>query len=157
MGSLDLIVSVTGKGNMKLFSLPKPVVPNALEYDPVHTEKLNTSLWERLKKLQTVILSYRIQRNYPVKPMQFSYFDLNLGKYKTISATEVMVTVLDGPTLTDATASNEENSKDKISSKEQFKYQVENEFSSSLKMISWSKLFYGLLFLPFFVACHCIA
>jgi hypothetical protein len=51
--------------------------------------------------------------------MQFSYFDLNLGKYKTISATEVMV--LDGPTLTDATASNEENSKDKISSKEQFK------------------------------------
>jgi hypothetical protein len=40
--------------------------------------------------------------------MQFSYFDLNLGKYKTISATEVMVTVLDGPTLTDATASNEE-------------------------------------------------
>jgi hypothetical protein len=28
---------------MKLFSLPKPVVPNALEmYDPVHTEKLNT-------------------------------------------------------------------------------------------------------------------
>jgi hypothetical protein len=28
-----------------------------------------------------------------------------------------MVTVLDGPTLTDATASNEENSKDKISSK----------------------------------------
>jgi hypothetical protein len=46
--------------------------------------------------------------------MQFSYFDLNLGKYKTISATEVMVTVLDGPTLTDATASNEENSKDKF-------------------------------------------
>jgi hypothetical protein len=64
-------------------------------------------------------LYYRtaVQGNYPVKPMQFSYFDLNLGKYKTISATEVMVTVLDGPTLTDATASNEENSKDKISSK----------------------------------------
>jgi hypothetical protein len=38
---------------MKLFSLPKPVVPNALEmYDPVHTEKLNTSLWERLEKRQ---------------------------------------------------------------------------------------------------------
>jgi hypothetical protein len=78
---------------MKLFSLPKPVVPNALEmYDPVHTEKLNTHCRERLEKLQTVI--YRTaQRNYPVKPMQFSYFDLNLGKYKTISATEVMVTV----------------------------------------------------------------
>jgi hypothetical protein len=63
--------------------------------------------------------------------MQFSYFDLNLGKYKTISATEVMVTVLDGPTLTDATASNEENSKDKISSKEQFKSIKLKKFSSS--------------------------
>jgi hypothetical protein len=60
MESLDLIVSVTGKGNMKLFSLPKPVVPNALEmYDPVHTEKLNTSLSGTSGKLQTVILSYR--------------------------------------------------------------------------------------------------
>jgi hypothetical protein len=39
MGKADLIVSVTGKGNMKLFILQKPVVPNALEmYDPVHTE-----------------------------------------------------------------------------------------------------------------------
>jgi hypothetical protein len=45
---------------MKLFSLPKPVVPNALEmYDPVHTEKLNTSLSGTSGKLQTVILSYR--------------------------------------------------------------------------------------------------
>jgi hypothetical protein len=45
----------------------------------------------------TIVPQYK--GNYPVKPMQFSYFDLNLGKYKTISATEVMVTVLDGPTL----------------------------------------------------------
>ena len=43
--SLDLVVSVTGKGNMKLFNLPKPVVPNALEmYDPVHNEQVNTGL-----------------------------------------------------------------------------------------------------------------
>jgi hypothetical protein len=71
---------------MKLFSLPKPVVPNALEmYDPVHTEKLNTSLRERLENCRQ--LYYRTAHtNYPVKPMQFSYFDLNLGKYKTISA-----------------------------------------------------------------------
>jgi hypothetical protein len=81
---------------MKLFSLPKPVVPNALEmYDPVHTEKLNTSLSGTSGKIAdsyTIVPQYK--GNYPVKPMQFSYFDLNLGKYKTISATEVMVTVL---------------------------------------------------------------
>jgi hypothetical protein len=51
--SLDLIVSVTGKGNMKLFNLPKPVVPNALKmYDPVRNERVNTSLGmsERYRK-----------------------------------------------------------------------------------------------------------
>jgi hypothetical protein len=62
-----------------------------------------------------------------------------------------MVTVLDGPTLTDATASNEENSKDKISSKEQFK---SIKLKTNLVAVAkddflGSKLFYGLLFLPF--------
>jgi hypothetical protein len=90
--------------------------------------------------------------------MQFSYFDLNLGKYKTISATEVMVTVLDGPTLTDATASNEE-SKDKISSKEQFKsIKLKTNLVAVAKMISLGLNCSMDLFLPFFtVACHCIA
>jgi hypothetical protein len=40
--SLDLVVK---KGNLKLFSLPKPVVPNALEmYEAVHSEQVNTPL-----------------------------------------------------------------------------------------------------------------
>ena len=41
--SLDLEVSVSGKGNLKLFTLPKPVVPSALEmYEPAHTENVQT-------------------------------------------------------------------------------------------------------------------
>jgi hypothetical protein len=151
--SLELTVSVTGKGNMKLFSLPKPVVPNALEmYDAVHTEKLNTSLAGTSGKIAdnyTIVPQYK--GNYPVKPMQFSYFDLSLGKYKTISVPEIMVTVLDGPTLTDETASNGENSKDKISSKEQFKFiKLKTKLVEVAKDdFLGSKLFYGLLFIPF--------
>jgi hypothetical protein len=48
-----------------------------------------------------------------------------------------MVTVLDGPTYSNATATMKENSKDKISSKEQFKFYQFEKFSSSLKMIFW--------------------
>jgi hypothetical protein len=45
-----------------------------------------------------------------------------------------MVTVLDGPTYSDATATMKENSKDKISSKEQFKfYQFENDLVAVAK------------------------
>ncbi|MFB0910669.1 MAG: BatD family protein [Flavobacterium sp.] len=151
--SLELTVSVIGKGNMKLFSLPKPVVPNALEmYDAVHTEKLNTSLAGTSGKIAdnyTIVPQYK--GNYPVKPMQFSYFDLSLGKYKTISVPEIMVTVLDGPTLTDETASNGENSKDKISSTEQFKFiKLKTKLVEVAKDdFLGSKLFYGLLFIPF--------
>jgi hypothetical protein len=151
--SLDLIVSVIGKGNMKLFSLPKPVVPKALEmYDAVHSENVSTSLAGTSGKIAdsyTIIPQYK--GNYPVKPMQFSYFDLGSGKYKTISSPEIMITILDGPTETRANASNSGNGKNKISATEQFKF---IKLKTSLVAVAkddffGSKLFYGLLFFPF--------
>jgi hypothetical protein len=151
--SLDLLVSVTGKGNMKLFSLPKPVVPNALEmYDAVHTEKLNTTLAGTSGKISdsyTIIPQYK--GNYPVKPMQFSYFDLGSGKYKTIIAPEIMVTVLDGPNAAVANVSNSENGKNKIIGTEQFKFikLKTNLVAVTTEDFFGSQLFYGLLFLPF--------
>jgi hypothetical protein len=152
--SLDLIVSVTGKGNMKLFSLPKPVVPNALEmYDPVHNEQVTTSLAGMLGKVSdnyTIVPQYK--GNYPVKPMQFSYFDLVSKTYKTISSAEVMINVLEGPTDTrTAKTESAKNDKNVVASLEQFKYiklktslipKAENDFFGS-------NLFYGLLFMPF--------
>jgi len=151
--SMDLIVSVSGKGNMKLFTLPKPVVPNALEmYDAVHTENVNTSLSGTSGKISdsyTIIPQYK--GNYPVKPMQFSYFDLGSGKYKTISSAEIMITILDGPTANDATAANSESGKNKISATEQFKYikLKTNLVASKKDDFFGSQLFYGLLFFPF--------
>ena len=43
--SLTLTVKAEGTGNLKLFSLPKPKVPNALEmFDPEHIENITTPL-----------------------------------------------------------------------------------------------------------------
>jgi hypothetical protein len=151
--SLDLLVSVTGKGNMKLFSLPKPVVPNALEmYDAVHSEKVTTTLAGTAGKIAdsyTIIPQYK--GNYPVKPMQFSYFDLGSGKYKTISSKEIMITILDGPTAADATIANVENGKNKIVGTEQFKFiKLKTKLVSATKDDFFgSQLFYGLLLFPF--------
>ena len=151
--SLDLLVSVTGKGNMKLFSLPKPVVPNALEmYDAVHSENVTTTLAGTSGKIAdsyTIIPQYK--GNYPVKPMQFSYFDLGSGKYKTISSKEIMITILDGPTAADATIANVENGKNKIVGTEQFKFiKLKTKLVSATKDDFFgSQLFYGLLLFPF--------
>ncbi|PRZ26348.1 BatD family protein [Flavobacterium granuli] len=152
--SLDLVVSVSGKGNMKLFNLPKPVVPNALEmYDAVHNEQVNTSLAGMSGKISdsyTIIPQYK--GNYPIKPMQFSYFDLGSGTYKTLSSAEIMINVLDGPTDTRAVASANPD-KNKITSNEQFKFiklktdlvpVAENDFFGS-------NLYLGLLFAPFLI------
>ena len=43
--SLQARVEVTGKGNLKLFELPKLTLPNSLEvYEPEHNESIKTNL-----------------------------------------------------------------------------------------------------------------
>ena len=154
--SLDLVVSVTGNGNMKLFNLPKPVVPNALEmYDAVHGEQVNTALSGMSGKISD---SYTIipqsKGNYPIKPMQFSYFDLGSGTYKTISSQEIMINVLEGPTASVQTAATTPGIvKNIISSSEQFNYikLKSNLVSMNEEDFLGSNTFYGLLFLPFLI------
>lgn len=150
--SLNLVVSVTGKGNMKLFSLPKPIVPNALElYDAVHNEKVDTPLSGMVGKVSdsyTIIPQYK--GNYPIKPLRFSYFDLGSGKYKTLSSPEIMINVLDGPTVAVASNSSDKN---RISNVEQFKY---IKLKTKLLTIDkedffGSNLYLGLMLLPFLI------
>lgn len=154
--SLDLIVSVSGSGNMKLFNLPKPIVPNSLEmYDPVHDEKVNTSLSGMSGKISdkyTIIPQFK--GNYPIKPLQFNYFDLGSGKYKTITSQEIVVNVLDGPAADDQAAVPTSGiQKQAIASNEQFKFikRRSNLVSMDEKDFLGSDSFYGLLFLPFLV------
>ena len=149
--SLDLVVSVTGKGNLKLFSLPKPVVPNALEmYDAVHSEDISTPLSGMAGESSdsyTIIPQYR--GNYPVKPMQFSYFDLSSGTYKTLRSPQIMINVLDGPTPADSTATD--GNKNKITTIEEFKT-IKSKTNLAVinkKDFFGSNLFIVLLLLPF--------
>ncbi|MFY0481597.1 BatD family protein [Flavobacterium sp. PLA-1-15] len=157
--SLDLNVIVAGTGNLKLFDLPKPVVPTALEmYDPVHTESVNTPLsgmTGNIADKYTIIPQYK--GNYPIKPMSFSYFDLGTGTYKTITSPEIMIKVLDGPENdTPAVASADSTSgvaKRTISASAQFQFikLKTNLVSSKKDDFFGSNLFYGLLFAPLFI------
>lgn len=150
--SLDLTVAVSGKGNLKLFSLPKPVVPSTLEmYDPEHNEKVNTSLagiQGSVTDKYTIVPQFK--GNYPIKAMSFSYFDLKTNSYKTITSPEIMVKVLDGPTAATAVASTDGEAA-KAGSEDQFRF---IQLKTALKPIEkqsffGSKLFYTLLLLPF--------
>ena len=154
--SLDLVVSVAGSGNMKLFNLPKPVVPNSLEmYDPVHNEKVNTTLAGMSGKISdSYAIIPQFKGNYPIKPIKFSYFDLATRTYKTITSPEIIINVLDGPSANAPVATTTPGvTKNAISSTEQFKYIKRNGNLVSMKKDDFlgSNLFYGLLFLPFLI------
>lgn len=150
--SLDLIVSAQGTGNMKLFTLPKPVVPNALEmYDPVHDESVSTSLSGmsgRISDKYTIVPQYK--GKYAIKPMQFSYFDLSTGSYKTITSKEIMIDVLDGPTLAEENPSTAAKS---IAPQDQFTHIKTRTVLTGIAKNDFygSNLYLGLLFAPFII------
>ncbi|MBN9284614.1 MULTISPECIES: BatD family protein [unclassified Flavobacterium] len=154
--SLDLVVSVSGKGNLKLFNLPKPVVPSALEmYDPEHKEKVNTPLsgmQGEITDTYTIIPQYK--GNYQIKPMVFSYFDWSANAYKTITSKEIMVNVLDGPMPTSgdpqvASAEGKQN----VVANDQFQFikLKTNLTAVAQKDFLGSGFFYSLLLAPFLI------
>ena len=152
--SLDLKVAVSGTGNLKLFTLPKPVVPSSIElYDPVHNEKIQTPLSGmngQISDLYTIIPQFK--GNYPIKPMSFSYFDLGSGRYKTITSPEIMINVLDGPSASEnAVVANSGVSKMRVSAVEQFHFIKLKTNLSDIKEEDFfgSTLFDSLMILPF--------
>ncbi len=96
--SLQLSVTASGRGNLKLFSLPKPVVPESMEmYDPEHRENFDT----RITGMEgNVTDAYTIvpqeKDSFIIKPVSFSYFDPSTGTYKTITSKETAITVTEG-------------------------------------------------------------
>ncbi|MEM0541580.1 BatD family protein [Flavobacterium sp. j3] len=152
--SLDLNVSVTGTGNLKLFTLPKPVLPAALEmYDPVHDENVSTPLTGMTGKISdkyTIIPQYK--GNYQIKPLRFTYFDLSSNSYKTITSQPITINVMDGPSVASSEkATSNAVSKNKVEVTKTFAY---NKQKTTLQPIEkedfiGSGLFYSLVFLPF--------
>ena len=155
--SLDLKVVASGTGNLKLFTLPKPIVPSSVEmYDAVHNEQVQTPLTGmngQISDSYTIIPQFK--GKYPIKPMSFSYFDLGSGKYKTITSPEIMINVLDGPSSADNTVAttNSSVSKMKVTAGEQFKFiKLKTSLSSITKNdFLGSTLFYILMLVPFII------
>src|SRR5690606_21513996 len=151
--TIELDVTVTGKGNLELFSLPKPVVPSALEmYDPISKKQITVSLSGMSGKVSekyTIIPQY--QGKYIIKPMSFSYFDLSSNSYKTLTSNEIMIDMIDGPVSSDAEiAESITMEKSEIEPQSSFRF---IELKTSLQPIVkrdflYSKSFYIWLLLP---------
>ncbi len=152
--SLEMRVVVSGKGNLKLFTLPKPVVPPALEmYEPVHKESVSTPLSGMTGSItDSYTIIPQFQGKYPIKPLSFSYFDPTTRRYHTITSQEIMLNVLDGPSQAGAVANGDGGgSKAKIASNAQFKFIEQKTSFIPVRKRDFlgSGLFYSLVALPF--------
>lgn len=154
--SLQAKIEVSGKGNLKLFELPKLTVPSSLEvYEPEHSENVNTVLTGmqgNISDTYTIVPQYK--GKYPVPTISFSYFDLKTESYKRITSDEIIIDVLEGPT---AAVNSNENSA--ISSSKQTVTPNSNTFAFIKTTSNWSDIssqpffkssaFWSMLLLPF--------
>lgn len=158
--STQLKVVVSGKGNLKLFEIPKVSTPKELEvYTPEHKENLRISvsgtkgLRGEIFDAYTVVPQYK--GKYKIPPVSFSYFNPKDKKYHSIISDNVFVNVTEGKELITNSdqITNEPGAVNKrvVKSNDSFKYiQTKTSFISLEKKDFFkSNLFYILLLLPF--------
>lgn len=120
--SMQATVSVAGKGNLKLFQLPKLVLPSSLEvYDPEFTEDIRTTLngmQGSVSESYTIVPSF--QGNYPIPEISFSYFNPETERYESLRSKEITIHVQGGPTADKSDDPTPESPKSVVRTSDQF-------------------------------------
>lgn len=152
--SLLAVVEVAGKGNLKLFKLPEPELPSALEvYEPEFNESVRTNLRGMQGKVSnsyTIVPAFR--GKYPIPSISFSYFNPAKEAYMTLNSDEIMINVLEGPTNSsnNAVTTGNTNKQAVIANGNQFNFikLTPNLISKEQSYFFGSKLYYALLLGP---------
>lgn len=151
--SLVAKVEVSGKGNLKLFDLPKLSLPSALEvYEPEHKEAVTTYLSGMIGKVSdsyTIIPQF--QGKYPLPKVSFSYFDPKSASYKTLYSNDLIINVLKGP-VNSSGGDNTNIKKNTITPESSsFKYiKLDTSFNEINKKDWFSSLHFWIVFIiPF--------
>ncbi|RNL88713.1 protein BatD [Sinomicrobium pectinilyticum] len=153
--SFQLKVEVQGKGNFKLFSLPRMELPSSMEvYNPEFKENISTSLSGMSGSVSdnyTVVPQFK--GVYTIPDITFSYFDPSTASYQTIRSDQATVNVTEGPqqAIASGPGSSGNNKQSVIAAGSQFRF---IKLSPSLVSVQTrdffgSGLFYTLLLLPF--------
>ncbi len=112
--SLELIVKVKGKGNLKLFNLPDVNLPNSLEvYEPEHKENVKTyasGMQGVIADTYTIVPQYK--GKYPISSINFSYFDPKTESYKTLESGDKSIEVINGPVAEEEKSLSEATNKE---------------------------------------------
>jgi len=112
--AINLKVTVSGRGNIKLIDKFDISFPTDFEtYDPKIIDNINKSD-NGISGTKTFdyLLIPRNQGNFTIKPIKFTYFDLNKGKYLTLTTPEYNIKVDKGDGKTSNTTLTSVNKED---------------------------------------------
>ncbi len=97
--SLQVSVKVSGKGNLKLFELPKLKAPSSIEvYDPESKPSIRTTasgMKGSLTDIYTLVPQFK--GTFPLPQVKFAYFDPKAKTYKRLTSRNLTIDVLQGP------------------------------------------------------------
>ena len=151
--SFQATIKVSGRGNLKLFSLPKLSAPSSLEvYEPEHKENVKTNLLGmqgNIEDTYTVVPQY--QGNYPIPSVSFSYFDPVKALYVSLRSEEQLIDVFEGPTASSNTVAPNILQKNNINATPYFDFIKLETVLLSMDQTNFygSANFWLLLLLPF--------
>jgi hypothetical protein len=99
-----LTLTISGSGNLKLFDVPKLVLPPGLDtYEPgVFDTITGRSTTISGQKVVTYSIAPRKAGDYVIPPLRFAWFDPQSNSYKTASTASFPLQVRPGKTLTPA-------------------------------------------------------
>lgn len=112
--TLKLVIS--GTGNMKLIKTPELQLPKDFEaYDPKITNDLKFSD-NGLTGTKTIEYLFipRFPGKYTIPPIEFSYFDLNTKKYKTVATPEYTLNVAKDPNAGNSNSATSYNNQTEV-------------------------------------------
>lgn len=153
--AFELSVEAKGRGNLKLFDLPKPNLPSSLEvYEPENADKIRTNLAGMSgtkKQVYTVVPQYK--GKYPIPTISFSYFDPKTAKYIRLTSDDIVVDVVNGPVDNEpeVTSSTPRSKQSVVANDNQFQY-IKSEANLQPKVkerFFKSSTFWSLISLPF--------
>ena len=146
--SFQSIVKVTGKGNLKLFELPKIKVPSSIEvFEPEYKEEINTTLSGMEGTIQnTYTMVPQYQGKYPIPSIEFIYFDPDKVSYQTLSSIDHMVDVYGGDSDNLIEKQDKINQDLKTNTNNTFGFiKLKSKFSPINQVEFWKKSTYWLI------------
>jgi hypothetical protein len=150
--SSQIQVSVSGKGNLKLFELPEIETPVELEkYQPERSEKVNVTangLTGSFSDSYTIVPQYK--GKYKIPAVSFSYFDPKEKKYNTITTEDLYVDITEGKEIVSNKSTPSTTKQTVVSTGSSFRYIATKTSFEPIETSDFyqSILFYILLFGP---------